>query len=377
MSEDKIKDVRVATILAPLASPVTFGTWVMRHREFALCVVRSEGGVLGRAFTYTRDGPVAPIVDRLVAPHYVGRSYDDPVELSFAAGWTNHANLAAGTGHRALGLVDLATWDLKARAAGTPIAKLLGGRVGPLPAVAIVGYPPSMDAEELRDQVRDLHAAGWRRFKQAVSGTEENTLARLRAAIEAAPDSWHGLDANYIYRSVDEALAFIRKLEGLPVGWFEDVVPPGDAEMVAAIRRGSSVAIAMGDDQGGAYHPDALLRAEALDVARIDVSANGGLSRLRPLLRRVADAGLPFAPHMYAHVHAPILSGLGHVDVPIEWGVPGSGVDQYADSLTQPTIRDGLMEPLPEGPGLGDIVNLDWIAEQTVDDPHRLVADLA
>jgi L-alanine-DL-glutamate epimerase-like enolase superfamily enzyme len=107
------------------------------------------------------------------------------------------------------------------------------------------------------------------------------------------------------------------------------------------------------------------------------VSANGGLSRLRPLLRRVADAGLPFAPHMYAHVHAPILSGLGHVDVPIEWGVPGSGVDQYADSLTQPTIRDGLMEPLPEGPGLGDIVNLDWIAEQTVDDPHRLVADLA
>jgi L-alanine-DL-glutamate epimerase-like enolase superfamily enzyme len=198
VSEDKIKDVRVATILAPLASPVTFGTWVMRHREFALCVVRSEGGVLGRAFTYTRDGPVAPIVDRLVAPHYVGRSYDDPVELSFAAGWTNHANLAAGTGHRALGLVDLATWDLKARAAGTPIAKLLGGRVGPLPAVAIVGYPPSMDAEELRDQVRDLHAAGWRRFKQAVSGTEENTLARLRAAIEAAPDSWHGLDANYI-----------------------------------------------------------------------------------------------------------------------------------------------------------------------------------
>ena len=34
------------------------------------------------------------------------------------------------------------------------------------------------------------------------------------------------------------------------------------------------------------------------------------------------------------------------------------------------------MQPLPEGPGFGDIVNLDWIAEQQVEDPDGLLADL-
>lgn len=374
---DTIRDVRVATILAPLPVPVRFGAWIMRHREFALCAVRSEAGLVGRAFTYTRDGPVAAIVERLIAPHYAGSSYADPAELSRVVGWTSNANLSSGTGCRALGLVDLATWDLKARAAGTPIAALLGGEAKAHPVVAIVGYPPSGDAEEVRDQVRDLRAAGWRRFKQAVSETEETTVARLRAAVEAAPDCWHGLDANYVYRSADDALAFMRKLDGLPVGWFEDVVPPGDAGMVAEIRRRGSIPIAMGDDQGGAYHPEAFLQAGAIDVARVDVSSNGGITRLVPMLERVAAAGLPIAPHMYAHLHAPILSALGHADAPIEWGVPFSGVDQYADSLVRPVVADGLMQPLPEGPGFGEIVNLDWIAEQQVEDPGGLLADLA
>lgn len=376
IDDDPIEDVRVATILSPLPTPVTFGAWVMRHREFALCAVRARSGVIGRAFTYTRDGPVAAIVDRLIAPHHTGRSYADPAELSRAVGWTNNANLAAGTGFRALGLVDLAVWDLKARAAGLPIARLLGGEPQPHPVVAIVGYPPSGDPEEVRDQVRDLRAAGWRRFKQAVSETEERTIARYRAAVEAAPDCWHGLDANYVYRSAEDALRFMHELDGLPVGWFEDVIPPGDAETVAEIRRRGTIPIAMGDDQGGAYHPDAFLAAGAIDVARVDVSSNGGITRLRPMLERVAQRGLPIAPHMYAHLHAPILSALGHGDAPIEWGVPFSGVDQYADSLARPVVADGMMEPLPEGPGFGEIVNLDWIADQQVVDPGGLLADL-
>jgi L-alanine-DL-glutamate epimerase-like enolase superfamily enzyme len=99
----------------------------------------------------------------------------------------------------------------------------------------------------------------------------------------------------------------------------------------------------------------------------------GGLTRLPKLLRTIKAAQVGFAPHMFAHVHAPVLSALGHRDVPIEWGVPGTGVDPYADSLPQPHIRDGRMEPLPEGPGFGTLVNPAWLAEQTVDDPDGVV----
>ena len=80
---------------------------------------------------------------------------------------------------------------------------------------------------------------------------------------------------------------------------------------------------------------------------------------------------------MFAHVHSQVFGALGYTDVPIEWGVPGSGVDQFADSLPQPVIRDGLMEPLADEPGLGPQANPAWIAEQIVDDPDGVVEKLA
>jgi hypothetical protein len=56
--------------------------------------------------------------------------------------------------------------------------------------------------------------------------------------------------------------------------------------------------------------------------------------------------------------------------------VPGSGVDQFADSLTQPVVRDGRMEPLPEEPGFGRLFDAPWIAQQLVEDDDGLLAEL-
>jgi hypothetical protein len=78
---------------------------------------------------------------------------------------------------------------------------------------------------------------------------------------------------------------------------------------------------------------------------------------------------------MFAHMHSQIFAALGH-DVPIEWGVPGSGVDQFADSLAQPVVVDGRMAPLPEEPGFGPLYNAEWIAAQDVDDEDGLLDDL-
>ena len=55
---------------------------------------------------------------------------------------------------------------------------------------------------------------------------------------------------------------------------------------------------------------------------------------------------------------------------------PGSGVDQFADSLAQPVVRDGRMEPLPEEPGFGPLYNAPWIAQQSVEDDDGLLAEL-
>jgi L-alanine-DL-glutamate epimerase-like enolase superfamily enzyme len=374
---DRITAVRAATIRHRLAVPIVFGTWVISHRESCLVRVDAESGLSGFAYCLTRDGPVAAVIDRTIASQYVGEPLDDPERLFYKALWSNHAVHAAGIGMRALSVVDIAAWDLAARAAGCGIARHLGGEPRPMPVTGIVGYPPSIGPEETVEQIAGLWAQGWRRFKLPIAPSPERSLARLRAAREAFPEAWLAIDANAVHRSAADAIAFGRQLDDLSLGWFEDIVPPGDAAMVRAIREGIRTPVAMGDDQGGSYHPQALLAFDAVDVYRVDATTNGGITRLRPIVAAIREHGNPVAPHMFPHVHSQVLAGLGISDAPIEWGIPGTGVHPMDDPLVQPVVRDGLMDPLPEQPGFGVLVDPSWIAAQErVDDPDGLLDDL-
>jgi len=353
---DRITRVRTMTILHTLEVPIHFGSWVMRHREFALVRIDAESGLRGFAYCLTRDGPLAAIVERTIAPAYVGEPVSDPERLFFKALWMNNAVHAAGIGMRALSLVDLAAWDLAARAAGRSISAHLGGDRPRMPVTGIVGYPPSISPEDTVAQIEDLWVKGWRRFKLAIAPNHDASIERLRAAREAFPDAW---------------------LDGLGIGWFEDIVPPGDAALVAEIRSGIATPVAMGDEQGGSYHPQALLKFDAVDVCRVDTTTNGGITRMRSIAKEVKAAGKVLAPHMYPHIHSQVFGALGNTDAPIEWGIPGSGVHPMDDSLVQPTVHDGLMDPLPDLPGFGNLVDPAWIARQTVADPTGLLDDLS
>jgi L-alanine-DL-glutamate epimerase-like enolase superfamily enzyme len=369
-----IAAVKVATLKAPLPVPVVFGNWVMRHREFAICGVVAGDGTVGVSFCYTRDGPIRDIVDRLVRPHYVGASASRPEELFDTAAWSNNAILASGVGHRAISLVDVATWDLAAKRAQQPIEAFVGGRQRRQLGTAIVGYPPSMPVDELVQQVRALLDEGWRRFKLPVAPAWTETVERLEAVRALGEELWLGLDANWIFKRSEDAVEHIRTLDHLDLGWVEDIMPPGRARDVAAVRKAVGVPIAMGDEQGGAYHPEALLAADAVDVVRIDASTNGGITGLLRVLDELGSRR--FASHMFPHVHARLLSGLGIEGLPIEWGILGNGVDQVTDTFTRPTLDDGWMEPLPADPGFGMTIDPDWLGANGANDPDGLIGDL-
>jgi hypothetical protein len=49
-------------------------------------------------------------------------------------------------------------------------------------------------------------------------------------------------------------------------------------------------------------------------------------------------------------------------------------VDPYADSLAPPVLLgDGRMAPLEESAGFGTLVNREWLATQSLDDPDRII----
>jgi hypothetical protein len=80
---------------------------------------------------------------------------------------------------------------------------------------------------------------------------------------------------------------------------------------------------------------------------------------------------------MFPHVHSRLLSAIGIEDAPIEWGIVGNGVDQVSDRFSRPTLVDGRMEPLPQDPGFGMAIDPEWLAAQSVEDPHDLIGALS
>ena len=373
----KITEVHAVTIQGQLPAPVVFGDWIMKVREFVVVRLRTDTGHEGWAFTLTRDGAVSEQIRKTIAPAYVGTTIDDRAATFRTAKGRSYASHSAGVGLRALSMVDLAAWDAAARIADMSIAEYVGGKAAPMPATAIIGYPPAaMPPEKVGEQVTGLVAKGWRRFKAPIAATLELSEARLRAARAAAPDAWLGTDLAWVLDSVDIAADFANRIADIDLGCIEDIFPPGNAGMLAELRKRVSIPIWQGDEQGGPYYPEALLMAGSVDRVRVDLTCMGGITGGRAIIDECLAAGVDFGPHMFAHVHSQVFSGWGFDDKPIEWGVPWTGVDPYADSLAQPELDfEGRMKPLPAGPGFGELLNRDWALSQPHDDPDHILEE--
>jgi L-alanine-DL-glutamate epimerase-like enolase superfamily enzyme len=370
-----ITDISVATIQGQLPAPVIFGDWVMNHREFVVVRMRTKSGHEGWAFTLTRDGAVAEQIRKTIAQTYMGTPIEDREKTFKVAKGRTYGSHSNGVGLRALSMVDLAAWDLAAKLADKTISEFLGGTAKPMPATAIIGYPPAlMPPDKVFEQVSGLYGMGWRRFKAPMGQTLEISEARLRAARKAAPDAWLGTDLVWMFATVDDAAAYANRLADLNLGCIEDIFPPGNAQKLAQLRKRVPMPIWQGDEQGGSYYPEALIMAGSVDRVRVDLTCMGGITGGRAIVDECLAAGVDFGPHMFAHVHSQVFSAWGFEDKPVEWGVPWSGVDPYADSLAQPEIvAGGLMKPLPQEPGFGDLINRDWAVSQPHQDPDRIL----
>ena len=375
-SSQRIEAVDVCTVRAAVPEVIRFGSWVMEYREFALVRVRTSDGLRGYAFTLSRDGPIAEMIGSYIGPRYLGGDPAAPKSIFTGVQRSNMSCLASGVGLRALSLVDLATWDIAAQLSGQPMADFLGGEPARMPVTAIVGYPPTLSPQEVFDQVSGLYEDGWRLFKLPMAAKLDVAKARLEAAASVSSDIEVSCDGAWMFDSADVAASFLESLD-CELGWFEDPFPPGNARIIAALRERSPFPIAFGDEQGGAHYPESLLAHNAVDIVRVDATCMGGLSSLAEILEQVTSARVRFEPHMNAHVHSQIFAGLGYPEARLEWGVPGTGVDQFADSLVRPSVRDGLMDPLEIEAGFGVLVNPDWVRAQPHDDPAGILDEAA
>jgi L-alanine-DL-glutamate epimerase-like enolase superfamily enzyme len=351
-----------------LRIPFTFP--LVKEEQHALAnfvEVETDDGLKGHALsTFPLKYGIREFINREVAPVARGMDALRPEELRTRVFWATARKYFMGAWNCAMSLVDVALWDIKGKAAGQPVWKLLGGAHAKLPAYITFGLP-RYSIEELIEVARMLIKDGQTSLKMVVAaGSHEHDeilgqptdasilqdAERVRALREAVgPKIELMMDANK-GATFAQALKLAKLCEPYNLTWFEDPVLQGDPRLMARLRAQTTIPIAAGSTATSdlVYLREYLVR-EAVDYLQPNVRDIGGYTQGLKAAGIAQAFNVPLAmggnyPHLNMHLHAGVPNG-GRVE--FHWQ-GWKCVETLFDNAPGPV--KGTVT-LPERPGLG------------------------
>jgi L-alanine-DL-glutamate epimerase-like enolase superfamily enzyme len=349
---------------------------VDRKTSLASCYVEVEtdDGIVGHGLSgITEEDVIAQIVNHVAGPAIVG---DDPLaheRVWEKLYWLLMPRGQTGYAAHALAAIDVALWDIKGKAFGQPVWRLLGGARQRVPVYATFGFG-FFDREQLAAAARLWVSQGFRRLKMTVGNEAlrrrdgrpladviREDAARVEAVREAVgPDVELFIDAN-CNLDLHHATRLVEMIKPCNISFFEEPLTQNDALQMAQLRRASGIALACGQNEGLLFRFRDLLLREAIDYAQPNVVISGGYTQCLKI------AGLAAA------FNVPVANGgaWGFHNMHLQAGVAnGTLVEHHylAVELCRQIYRD-LPDPedghftLTDAPGLGFEPNHDAIRE--------------
>ncbi|NQU97347.1 MAG: mandelate racemase/muconate lactonizing enzyme family protein [Chloroflexi bacterium] len=363
----KITDVRSEVYSWPRHRPISNGLYTYTHSGINAVVVETDEGVSGLGLGSGIQG--APNVSTAILDHIkqvvIGR---DPLdtERHWHEMWRPKLVGRRGITTRVISGLDIALWDLKAKIAGMPLYKLLGGFTNRVDTYVAGGYyEEGKGLRELAQEMERNMELGARAVKMKVGGASINEdVERVRVVREAVgPDVKVMVDANNAYRHY-QAIEFARKVEKYDLFWFEEPVEPDDYIGQREITRATGVPIAAGENEYTRYGFRDMINHRAVDILQPDALILGGITEFMKVAALAQANDLDIAPHGSQEVHIHLVAAISN----------GLILEYYRDSVdpmhgkiyTEPLlIRDGYVYA-PDRPGLGIELNREALAEHRV-----------
>ena len=225
-------------------------------------------------------------------PRCVTALYDRMLRQTFKVG---HAGLVFG----AIGALDTALWDIKAKAAGEPLWRLLGGRDRRVPAYAS-GLDIDLDDEELVAVYQAYAERGLRAAKLKGGLDIERDRDRLTLVRDVLTQAGDGmrpglmLDVNESWTR-KQAVRHVCELERtLDLTWVEEPVRRWDAEGLAMVGRGIRASVATGENLTGLEQYRPILAAGAVDI--VQTAAVWGITHFLRVAALAHAHDLPVSP---------------------------------------------------------------------------------
>lgn len=267
------------------------------------------------------------------------------------------------TGRRGIGLhamsgIDLALWDIKGKALGLPIWKLLGGgfhKEMRCYASVLFGATPKETGEiarRIRDRGFDAVKFGWAPIGQDA----KNDVDLVRQGRKGLGDDGDlMIDAGLVW-DARTALQRAHAFAEFNIAWLEEPLQPDDYEGYRRLCEASPVHIAAGESESNRQSYRDLMDQGRIDIVQIDLTRCGGFTEAMKIASLAADRGLKVANHgftTYINVHAALhwLNAIPNALI-CEFVVQEN--TELREFLTVGNVkaRDGRL-PIPDAPGLG------------------------
>ncbi len=309
--------------------------------------LHTDAGIVGRSIA----GGNHEIVTQQLMPRIAGMN---PFHIE--AIWDrmyryNRKPVAKGLYISAMGVVDIAIWDIIGKALERPVCEVLGVFSERLRVYAAGGYyEEGKGIKELVKEMEGYVSEGFRAVKMKIGGEPmDMDVARVRAVREAVgPNIDLMIDANNRWTAPD-AIRFGMMVEKYNPFWFEEPVEPDDFAGCAEVKRKLSIPVAAGENEFTRWGARDLLTANAVDVLQCDTVLSGGISEGRKIAALASAQHLTVSPHGDPHMAAHLLASLPNALIMETYPAVES---QYNLALPLFPVKDGYIE-VPKKPGLG------------------------
>lgn len=343
------ESVTVRAVSVPMRRPIVAKVGTYPEWPFILIDVKTKEGVVGRSYLepYLKNAVryIGPVIEDMAAA-FKGRALA-PLDMYRDVMGSMHLLGRQGVSVIAAAGLDMAIWDALAKAAGLPLAAMLGGSVGPIRTYNTNGLW-LIPTEKLADEAQALVAEG--NFKAIKIRLGRPSLAEDLKAIDlvrSAVGEHIQLMCDFNQgQTLQEAILRMHALDDQGLYWFEEPVVFDNYAQSAQLARELKTPVSIGENIYGARSFFDAVQAQAADVYMPDLMRIGGVTGWMRAAAIAGAAGHPLSSHLYPEVSAHLLRASESADwlEYRDWGNP---------IIAQPfELADGHVT-VPDRPGNG------------------------
>jgi L-alanine-DL-glutamate epimerase-like enolase superfamily enzyme len=309
----KITAAQSFVLRVPIGSGIADSMQFVTQLEFAGLTISTDTGISGTGYTVTvghGGGVIQKVIDTLFIDDLLGKDPHNVREI-----WQqlyfgkSHWIGRAGATTMAQAAVDIALWDINAKAAELPLWQLLGGaRQADIPIYNTHAGWLNYSAAQLKDEALKLIDQGYTALKMKVGCPDSHEDRRRVEAVRQSIGEKVLLmvDANQKWDLMQASQA-ARLLEDLNLSWLEEPLHPDDIRSHRVLSERTSIPIALGEHVYTTQAFRDYIENDAVAVVQVDVCRIGGITLWLEVASLANAFNLRVCPHagdlMQVHQH--------------------------------------------------------------------------